>query len=154
MTRILKTMAMATITFGLSSCGSEPTEPVEQIVVREPGQAVTAAVEPSASEGIDLVAAGQAEFAACVACHSVTPDGVSGAGPNLHGVLGRAAGSLGGFSYSDAMSGAGLTWSADELEAFLADPQAKVPGTTMVAGAVPDADKRQAVIAYLASLTE
>ena len=51
------------------------------------------------------------------------------------------------------MKTSGVTWTAAELESFIADPAAKIPGTTMVAGAIADPAKRQAVIAYLESAT-
>ena len=80
------------------------------------------------------------------------PGDASGVGPSLHGVVGRAAGSLTGFSYSEAMAKSGLTWTESELDAFIANPAGKVPGTEMVAGQVADAQRRAAIIAYLASL--
>ena len=76
------------------------------------------------------------------------------AGPNLHGVVGRADGALDDYAYSDALLASGLTWTQDELDAFLANPTAKVAGTTMVAGAVSDPESRAAIIAYLGSLSE
>lgn len=150
------TLFAMTATIALSACGSESPEPTEQIVVREPGAAATPveATGPVGTDAADLVAAGKSAFAACVACHSVTPDGVSSIGPNLHGVVGRAAGSLAGFDYSDAMAGSGLTWDKGELDEFLANPSAKVPGTGMAAGAVTDANDRAAIIAYLTTLSE
>ena len=139
---------------GLSACSSESPEPVEQIVVREPGAAEPAVAEALADDGIDLVAAGKAAFAACVACHTAEAGQASGVGPNLNGVVGRTAGASEGFGYSDAMTSSGLTWDASELDAFLTNPAAKVPGTTMSAGTVGDAEKRAAIVAYLSSLSE
>lgn len=136
----------------LAGCGSKAEVPVEQIVVRQPGQPAASAPTAAAPAAGDLVAAGKAAFAVCAACHSVEPGGASGIGPNLHGVVGRAAGTLAGFTYSKAMSGSGITWSEAELQAFLANPSAKVPGTAMAAGQVADAQRRAAIIAYLASL--
>jgi cytochrome c len=52
------------------------------------------------------------------------------------------------------MTSSGLTWDASELDAFLTNPAAKVPGTTMSAGTVGDAEKRAAIVAYLSSLSE
>lgn len=158
MNAIKLTLFAMTATVSLSACGSESPEPTEQIVIREPGEAATpvegAAADADGADAADLVAAGKSAFAACVACHSVTPDGASSIGPNLYGVVGRAAGSLAGFDYSDAMAGSGLTWDSGELDEFLTNPSAKVPGTRMVAGAVNDADDRAAIIAYLATLSE
>lgn len=134
----------------LAGCGSKEQPPVEKIVVREPGQA--AAPAPAASAN-DLVATGKAAFAACAACHTVEPGAASGVGPNLHGVVGREAGSIAGFAYSEALDGSGIVWTEAELDAFIADPMGKVPGTAMAAGAVGDAGTRKAIIAYLATLT-
>lgn len=145
------TLAIAALALPLAACGSKAEDPVEQIVVRQPGAAASAAPAAAAAAS-DLVAAGKAAFAVCAACHSAEPGGASGIGPNLHGVVGRAAGTVAGFSYSDAMAKSGITWNESELDAFLANPSAKVPGTAMVAGQVGDAQRRAAIIAYLASL--
>lgn len=144
----------------LTACGSDPVPgPVEQIVVREPG---APPVQPSAAEQtvasgegseVTLIAAGKSAFAVCSGCHVVEAGAASTAGPNLHAVAGRAAGALDDFAYSDALKTAGITWNDDELNSYLANPAAKVPGTTMVAGAVQDAQQRTAIIAYLKSLS-
>lgn len=141
-------LAMTSVVLFLTACGSEVEGPVEQIVVRQPG----ASASPAPVAAGDRLAAGKAAFAACAACHSVEPGGTSNVGPNLHGVVGRAAGSLAGFSYSDAMAKSGLTWTESELDAFIANPSGKVPGTEMVTGQVTDAQRRAAIVAYLASL--
>lgn len=138
------------LALALAACGSKAEDPVEQIVVRQPGSAVPApAAAPAAG---DLVTTGKAAFAACTACHSAEPGGASDIGPNLHGIVGRAAGSITGFAYSEAMKKSGITWTEGELDAFLANPSGKVPGTSMAAGQVGDAQRRAAIIAYLASL--
>lgn len=135
-------------TLALAACGSKAEDPVEQIVVRKPGTAAA----PAAPGASDPLAKGRAAFAACSSCHAIAPGAPAGIGPNLHGVVGRAAGSLAGFAYSDAMAKSGITWTEAELDAFLANPAGKVPGTAMAAGQVADAERRAAVVAYLASL--
>jgi len=139
----------------LVGCGSnESTEPVEQIVVREPGQTETPADTSGNDDGANLVAKGKAAFAACVACHVIEEGAASSVGPNLYGVVDRAAGSVAGFNYSENLKNAGITWTKAELDDYIANPTEKVPGTTMVAGAVSDGNSREAIIAYLTSLTD
>lgn len=143
----------------LAACsGSQEPEVAEQIVVREPGAATPAASGIAASsvmaaEGnADIVTAGKSAFAMCSACHVVEPGAPSAAGPNLHGVVGREAGSLADFAYSEALQAADITWDTAQLDAFLANPSAKFPGTNMAAGAVRDEQRRAQIIAYLETL--
>lgn len=84
---------------------------------------------PAIAEGD--AAAGEKEFGKCKACHAiVAADGttiVKGGktGPNLYGVIGRAAGAEAGFRYSPSMAAAGekgLVWDAEQLEAYVVDP--------------------------------
>jgi cytochrome c len=88
---------------------------------------------------------------ACAACHS-TAQGTNGLGPSLFGVVGRKSGTVPGFNYSRAMKNANLTWSAQDLDAFIANPQEKVPGNRMPFSGLPDAQQRAAIIAYLQSV--
>ncbi len=138
---------------GLAACGSPADEPAEQIVVSEPG---SSAAKPEDAQGnaptASLAVAGKAAFAACVACHQVTAGAPSGIGPNLNGVVGRAAGSLAGYGYSSAMKASGITWTEAELDQYLTNPAKKVPGTSMAVAGISDAEKRAAITAYLASL--
>lgn len=77
----------------------------------------------------------------CSACHSLAEGANDLAGPNLHGVFKRKAGGRPSFGYSSALDGASFTWDPDRLAAFLRDPAAVVPGTTMMLPeAVPEAD--------------
>ena len=63
----------------------------------------------------------------------------------------KPAGQVAGFAYSDALKASGIIWTTAELDSFIAGPAAKIPGTTMMAGPMVDAAKRQAVIAFLES---
>jgi cytochrome c len=55
------------------------------------------------------------------------------------------------FEYSEAMREFGGRWTAERLDAFLADPQAIVPGTSMQFGGIKDPEQRRKIIAYLES---
>jgi glucose/arabinose dehydrogenase len=91
----------------------------------------------------------------CASCHSVDSSQTPMAGPGLFAVLGRKAGSVPGYNYSDALAQAGnkgKTWTRGELDAFLSDPAKAVPGTAMPVN-VADKTERAALIDYLASLT-
>ena len=93
-----------------------------------------------------------AQFAICAVCHTTSADGANSMGPNLRGVVGRKAGTAPGFQYSQAMKGSGIRWTPQELDSYLTDVTAKVPGTLMPFNGLPDSGDRQAVINYLKSL--
>jgi cytochrome c2 len=97
-------------------------------------------------------ARGERVFQRCYACHSVVAGEDRLPGPSLRCVVGRRAGSLPGFEFSPAMAeagGRGLTWTPTTLDAFLADPVAVVPGTTMAMPGLADAGERRDLIDYL-----
>jgi len=68
----------------------------------------------------------------CGTCHTVEHGAAPRQGPNLAGVVGRKAGSLPGFTYSDGFAKADWTWDAAQLDRWLADPQAMIPGAVML----------------------
>jgi cytochrome c2 len=97
-------------------------------------------------------AKGRRAFTAqCAACHASTAESLT-TGPALLGVVGRKAGTLDGFAFSDAMKKSGLTWDAPTLEKYLAAPTTVVPGTTMTI-AVTAGPVRADLIAFLNTLT-
>jgi len=97
---------------------------------------------------------GERIFQYCFSCHSVVPNEQTQLeGPSLYRIVGRPAASLPGFNYSDAMKKRGrdgLKWDAPTLNAYIADPQAIVPGTRMSAAPLRDEQQRADLIAYLA----
>jgi cytochrome c len=92
------------------------------------------------------------ENSGCPACHGVTKEDNAKVGPNLVGVVGRKAGTTQSLlGPSENMKKYGVTWSAETLDEFLVNPNAKVPGTAM-AGILVDPQQRADVIAYLSTL--
>lgn len=85
----------------------------------------------------------------CKACHALAYDRT---GPRHCGLLGRRAGSVAGFTYSSALRESGIVWDRASLDAFLQNPLAAVPGTTMGYAGIADAGERADLIAYLAQI--
>jgi cytochrome c oxidase assembly protein subunit 11 len=81
----------------------------------------------------------------CTACHALETNKF---GPMLEAVIGRKAGSVASYPYSPALKSAGLTWSAENLDHWLSDPQQFVPGVRMPTR-VLEATSRRDIIAYL-----
>lgn len=102
------------------------------LALASPLLATQALAEGDAAKGAD-------DFKKCRACHEiVAPDGtavVKGGktGPNLYGVIGRAAGAAEGYSYSDALKAlgaAGEVWTEEDIAAYITDPNEYVRGKT------------------------
>lgn len=110
-------------------------------------------------------AKGEAVFKKCMACHRVGPDARNLVGPILNGIVGRTAGKVDGYKYSDINHNAGeagLSWTEDALLAYLADPNGylkkfladkgqsdKAVGATKMAFRLPNEQERRDVIAFL-----
>jgi len=96
--------------------------------------------------------AGQDVFhSKCGICHSAVA-GQNRLGPSLFGVIGRKAGTLPSYDYSDAMKASGKTWDDATLDTYLANPRGTLPGIKMTFAGLPDATDRGNVIAYLDTL--
>ncbi len=95
---------------------------------------------------------GARKFGRCAACHRINPGAPDLGGPNLYGVYGQPMGrNSQRFGYSAALRDAGGTWDAATLDAWIADPARRVPGTTMMFSGVSDPLDRADIIAYLQS---
>ena len=105
---------------------------------------------PQAPQGTDGVSGQQAFNNACRTCHIVR-EGDNRLGPNLHGIVGRKAGSLPDYAFSSAMKEAGFVWDAEKLDRFIANPDEVVPGNNMKPyGGLPSSEERKKIIAFLA----
>ena len=85
----------------------------------------------------------------CSGCHSLDRDKE---GPRLAGVYGRAAASVESFGYSSALKKSRLTWSDENLDRWLSDPDKLVPGNDMTFS-VPSAEDRRAILNYLKKIS-
>jgi cytochrome c len=105
---------------------------------------------PQASQGTEGVSGQQAFNNACRTCHMVR-EGDNRLGPNLHGIVGRKAGSLPDYAFSSAMKEAGFVWDEEKLDRFIANPDEVVPGNGMKPyGGLTSNDERKKIIAFLA----
>jgi cytochrome c len=84
----------------------------------------------------------------CSGCHDV--DSTKG-GPRLRGVLGRKAGTVAGYPYSDALRKSGIIWTGNLLMKWLEKPEALVKDNDMEFR-VSNAAERATLVAYLKSL--
>lgn len=167
---LIQYVALGAATLGLASCGGggssadkaasdqAPAAAAPSMAAAEPAPATSAA--PPAADSTDTLDGtklasltgdavhGKQIFVQCQACHSIEA-GKNMIGPSLAGVVGRPAGSIAGFAYSNANKTSGITWSADKLFQYLEKPQRVVPGTKMTFPGLPKAQDRADVIAYL-----
>jgi cytochrome c len=87
----------------------------------------------------------------CATCHTTNPSEPVRQGPSMFGIVGRPAGKVDGFHYSAGFAKADFVWDDARLDAWLANPQAIIPGAIM-AYRQPKAETRAAIIAYLKEL--
>lgn len=105
------------------------------------------------AHGQDDIAHGKRVFQVCASCHAADAE-TNRFGPHLKGIVGRRAGVVADFRYSQALRDAGangLIWDDAALEAFLYSPRTKVPGTSMRFWGLWSQAEIRDVIAYLRS---
>jgi cytochrome c len=109
-----------------------------------------AAAQAPAQEG--KAEDGAEVFKKCRACHDVGPGAKNKVGPLLNGIIGRPAGTVEGYNYSEANKKAGasgLVWTEDVMFKYLEAPLTFMPGTKMAFAGLKDPQDRKDVIAYL-----
>jgi cytochrome c len=90
----------------------------------------------------------------CSICHTLEPASKPGdarrAGPTLHGLFGRPAGSVPGYRYSDGLANSGVVWEAETINMlFELGPDHFTPGSKMPMQRIAKLADRQDLIKYL-----
>jgi cytochrome c len=119
-----------------NGCGTvvpPPENPKEHTMKRLTLSALVLVASSAAATGAlaQDVAAGKTSFNKCMACHRIGEGAKNLVGPELNGLDGRKAGTVEGFSYSDANKNSGITWNEAQFKEYIKDPKAKIPGTKM-----------------------
>ncbi|THH34854.1 c-type cytochrome [Aliishimia ponticola] len=90
----------------------------------------------------------------CSICHALQPGPSRKAGPSLHGVFGRRAGTLAGYRYSDTLDGSSIIWTDETIDAlFDTGPDHYIPGSKMPMQVIAKAQDRADLIAFLKQAT-
>lgn len=95
---------------------------------------------------------GEDIFKRCRACHEIGEGAKNKVGPILNGIVGRKAGTIEGFKYSDANLKAGAdgwVWTEEKMMEYLLNPRAAMPGNKMAFAGIKDELDRKDLIAYL-----
>ena len=94
-------------------------------------------------------AAGEKIFVQCKACHQIGETAKNAVGPKLNGLIGRKAGMIEGYAYSDANKNSGITWDEPTFLEYIQNPKAKIPGTKMTFAGLKDEQRIKDLLAYL-----
>ena len=100
---------------------------------------------------------GEETFKKCRACHDVGPGAKNKVGPVLNNLFGRKAGTVEGFSYSDANRKAGESgwvWDEETMTRYLENPREAMPGNRMAFAGLRDEQDRRDLIAYLKTFSK
>lgn len=95
------------------------------------------------------VGKGEQVFKKCAACHTITPGGANGLGPNIHAIMGAPLAAKPGFAYSEDLKSKGGTWTWDDMSAWLKSPKGFAPGTKMTFAGIGKPEDRANLLVYL-----
>jgi cytochrome c len=109
---------------------------------------ITVSANPGAAWAQD-VAAGEKSFRKCLPCHSIGPAAQNKVGPEQNGLDGRQAGTVPGYTYSQANKNSGIVWNDETFKEYIVDPRAKIPGTKMIFPGIKDPKEATDLWAYI-----
>jgi cytochrome c len=96
---------------------------------------------------------GARHYTKCAACHSLRPDGGGRSGPHFVDLMGRKAGEVEGYPYSQALETADVVWTKETLAAlFRNGPDAFLPGTRMPLQKLGNEADLQDLVDYVAEI--
>ena len=132
------------LTYDLDDPEAEQVQVAESAATDTPSATI---IDPQLKRGEKL-------FKTCSACHTMTPDDGHRAGPTLHGLFGRIAGTHPHYTYSEALVKSDLVWTEETVDQLFAiGPDHLLPGTKMPLQRMPDSQDRADLIAFLKHMT-
>ena len=132
-----------------------PEKPGYEIAVQDehagakPGEAAPAEEPLPVRLASADVGRGEASAKKCAACHTFGKGEPNRVGPNLWGIVNRPKASEAGFNYSAAMKAQKGNWTLEDLDRYLHNPKAMVPGTNMTFAGIPRGKERADLLAFL-----
>lgn len=117
------------------------------------GLAATSGFAGAAYESVKVEAGKTLFDTECHRCHADNSSDPS-YGPTLIGVVGRHAGAVEGYDYSETLADAPIVWTPAALRAWMEDNQGFMPGTKMRHVGIEDRTVQDFILSYLATLTK
>ena len=91
----------------------------------------------------------------CSICHALDEGPSRKAGPTLHGVFGRRAGTVPGYRYSATLANSSIVWSDDTIDLlFDQGPDHYIPGSKMPMQVIAQQSDRDDLIDYMRGATQ
>jgi cytochrome c len=126
--------------------------PVELLDQFDPVQGKTRSFHRDAAQ----MSNGERQFMRkCSICHALTPGTARKAGPSLHGLFGRRAGTLTDYSYSQTLLGSDIIWDETTVnDLFDQGPDHYIPGSKMPMQVIARQSDRDDLIDFLKIATQ
>jgi cytochrome c len=91
----------------------------------------------------------------CSICHTLEPGSARRAGPSLHGLFGRRAGTVTDYTYSDTLMNSDIIWTDETInQLFDEGPDHYIPGSKMPMQRISRPQDRDDLIAFLKTATK